>query len=784
MKKTALALFLFAGSLLPAQAQSMDKAFRQPAVEEGDHNIILQNRSGNRLTVMTFDDRTQLEFTYKPNAYRRKDHWARNFSNRDNQTVLFPAFTLPDIYTKDVTFEYDPFVTRIKVASPSGAKNTITLVNIADENCFAITARSPLLLAFKPHTKFDQKDGMLTERFTERGEEIVSFIKFPGFDANRFRVLSNGTYILQLLENDVVYIGGEENAHQVTRAIKKLEPFSLPNLIARNEEMLAPLLGFSNISVNNGKFQHVLDFNKRMFYSMLDEGGASFGALTRIYYLLWVRDCSMSTSLMARGGSTYGIEKLAPFLLNNPSKTHRDDGTTVTEYTQIIGSRWSKSEDDGLFYALLALYTYFQTTGKDDLLYDGSFNIVLESIDRFMEKTWDTERKMIGSDTRGETTLRSSPYFGYDVVNGEMYHKEVFMDGKDINLTRSYSLYNQINTYNVLLMANVLLAQNPVLDNGRSTKYARYAEALKETLNTKFVTKNGTLYSGYDQFSDGSEQWTPFGKESDYWEHAWAASLAPYYPVPELQLASAKEVFDNWGKYKDIGWCPWNTLSRTLYEYGMSSTDYEKMLTQQVDEAMTLTKRYPMVGAVTEYQNQTRGWRALPFQIGALYYSMGGQLIQSMPMGIGVRASNFVDSISDFQFRLSRIDAAATGSGDVVQSYRINGEELPHTLQIPATHLRPGRNQLEVVRASASNAFRLYSSTAELIEYAKEGNRVVYLFDNPVESQLIFENYEKAKSISIKSTEGNNIPYSISDIGGKKLLTSPTKGSYKVTVEL
>ncbi|MDD6210081.1 MAG: hypothetical protein PUB21_05695 [Bacteroidales bacterium] len=785
-KKIISIVALLFSCILLSNAQSMDKAFRKPAVEEGDHNIILQNRLGNRLTVMTFGDHTQLEFTYKPNAERRKEFWARNFSNRDNQTVLFPEFIFPDIFTKDVIFEYDPFTTRIKVNAESGAKNTITLVNVADENCFAIAARSPLLLAFKPHVKFEQQNGLLTERFTERGEEIISFIKFPGFEANRFRVLKDGTYLLQLLENDVIYIGGEENPYQVDRVIRKLENLSLVELISRNETKLEPILGFSDIKINNNeKFQKVLDFNKRMYYSMLDEGGASFGALARIYYLIWVRDCSMSTSLMARGGSTYGIKKLAPFLLNNPSMTRRDDGTTVPEFIQILGSRWGKSEDDGIFYALLALFTYFETTGNDDLLYSEAFEIALESIDRFMEKTWDEDLKMVGSDTRGETSLKSSPYFGYDVVNGEMYHNEVFMDGNDINLERSYSLYNQVNTYNLLIMANVLLSQNQQLDNGRSERYARYAKELKKTLRSKFVSPKGTLYSGFDQFSDGSSKWTSFGKGCDYWEHAWATSLGPYAPVPELQLKSAIEVRNDWAKYRNIGYCPWNTLSRTLYEYNdINSFGYEKMLAVEIDEALSLTKRYPMIGAVTEYQGETEGWRALPFQIGALYYSMSAQMIQNMPMGIGVRASNFVDSVTNYQFRLSRIDGKAEGKGDIVKSYRINGKELKHTLQLPASHLRPGHNELTVTRGEANDLFRIYSSTAEMLEYIENDNQLTFDFNNPVESQIIIENFNKIKNITIKDTDNNEIPYTTTELNGKTLLEFPSKGYFSVNVSL
>jgi hypothetical protein len=776
--------FLLSSFTLTLKSQSMDIAFRQPVLEEGDNNIILQNCCGNRLTLLFKPSGTELEFVYKPNAFRRKEFWARNFSNRDNQTVLFPRFSMSDIFSTDATFDYDPFVTRVKINAPSGAKNTITVVNIADENAFVISARSPLLLAFKPHTRFDVINGLLTEKFTERGEEIVSFIKFPGFEQNRFRILADGTYVLQVLENDLLIIGGEENLYQVNRVCAKFQGFSLDKLITRNEALIKPALATSSIYCRNPDFMKVLDINKRILYSMVDDGGATFGALSRCYYLIWVRDGSMSTSLMARAGYPLFIPKWTSLALNNPSVMRRDDGTEVPEFSQLLGTRWSKSEDDGIFYATLSLFTATQTTGNTELLYSDGFRILLEAIDRFLEKAWDKNRRMIGSDTRGETSLKSSPYFGYDAVNGEMYHR---LAKEDVNYTPillSYSLYNQVNTYNLLLMANVLLAANPSMDNGRSVYFNTLAMELKETIKSKFVNPSGNLYSGFELHSDGSEKWIPFGKDCDYWETAWANSLGPYYPVPEVQLSSAAEIKNDWEKFRNYGYCPWNTLSRYLYEYGLSSVDYEKMLSEQVKDALTLTKRFPMKGAVTEYQKETNGWRALPFQIGALYYSLSSQIIQNMPMGIGIRASNFVDSIQNYRFRLAVINARQHGVGDVVASYTLNGRELPYSLQLPTNRLRNGVNTIEIVRGNRSGNFRLYSSTAELLACNKEGDKLIFEFTNPVISQMIFDQAEKAKSFRFIDKNGTELLYSQSVIWDKTILEINTSGDFKLEVQL
>jgi hypothetical protein len=783
--KRLLSIFFILIIIVPGlHGQSMDKFFRKPVLEEGDNNIILQNRCGNRLTLMFKADKTELEFTYKPNAFRRKDYWARNFSNRDNQTVLFPRFIMPDIHSNDASYEYDPFVSRIKIKAPSGAKNTITIINIADENAFVISARSPLLVAFSPHVKFDARNGLITEKFSERGEDIVSFIKFPGFEESRFRILRDGTCVLQLLENDAVLIGGEENLYQVDRVTKKFNDCQLSDLISRNNNIIDPFISVSQVFCRNSDFQRVLDINKKIFFSMIDEGGATFGALSRCYYLIWVRDGSMATSLMARAGSTFLLQKWTSLLLNNPSIVRREDGTQVPEFTQILGTRWSKSEDDGLFYALLSLFTTVQTTGNEELLQTNAFKTALESVDRFLDKTWDEERHLIGSDTRGETTLTSSPYYGYDVVNGEMYHSL----GKDAvertDISKSYSLYNQANTYNLLVMTNVLQAKHPRPDYERISRYNKLAELLKESIRTRYVTEKGTLYAGLEIYSDGSEKWVPFGKECDYWEFAWANSLGPYYPVPQLQLASAKEIKRDWTKYRNYGYCPWNTLSRYLYEYGMNSREYEEMLSEQVKDALTQTKKFAMQGAVTEYQKEPEGWRALPFQIGALYYSMTAQVIQSMPMGIGVRASSFVDSVHNYHYRLSRIMVTQTGTGDVVQSFTINNKAIPHSLQIPQSVLRTGFNELRVMRCNDTDEFRLYSSTAELLDCYEQDNTVYYEFYNPVITQFVFDNFEKAHSVKIVNHDGTEISFSKTEIQNMTLIEAQTDGDFRLIVQL
>ena len=762
---------------------SMDNYYRTPVVEPGDRNIILQNRCGNRLTVMLFKDSAGLEFIYKPNAYRRKDLWARNFSNRDNFTVLFPTFGLPDIKEADVkSYEYDPFVTTLGLETPHGAKNEITFVNIADENAFAIAAKAPLLLSFKPHNQFKESDGLLTESFHDRGEDIVSFVKFAGNRTNRFRRKADGSYIIQIFENEVVLIGGEENQYQVDRVLSEWDGIGLKELITRNEAILNVAMNKGLLTHNNSEFQEVIDVNHRLVYSGIDEGGACFGALNRIYHLIWVRDGSMTSALMARAGNPELINIWAPFLLANPSYMKDQDGKTHPEFLQLVGTRWTKSEPDGLYYAVWSLFNYFQSTGKDDLLYKPEFETILSAIDYYLKNNYDKDEKLIVTDTWGETPLKSNPYFGYDVVNGNYEYNDHHMaNGKEVGSTATF--YNNINTWNVLQMMLVLLEQRPEYKSALEEQYKAVIKDLEESINTKFVDPKTQIYYRCKMYyTDGSTEWLGIGENP--WEFSWAQSLGPYFPDIPRAVATAKAIKEEWARQDDYGFCPWNCLGNVLYEYGMSSDEHEQMLTAEVEHALLLTEKYPMPGGITEYKDRLNSWRSLPFSAGSFFFSVSGQILQSLPLGIAVRASDKVDSLSNFQYQLSRFQVKASGEGDEVEQYSLNGEIIEHTLQIPYDKIKAGNNVLTTKRTASYDQPRLYSSTAQLIRVREENGSILYEMNNPIGTDVVFEHLDKVEKIEVRDINGKLLEHSAQDVEGSLLsvVNIPSEGMFTITI--
>lgn len=744
----------------------MKNIYCDPATETGIHNIILQNRCGNRLTLLCHENYAELELLYKPNAYRRKEFAARNFSNRDNNTELFIDFRLPEIKPGNIlNFDYDPFVTRVYLETNTGATNTLTFVNVADENCFAVAAASPLTLVFKPHKEFVMEDGLLYERFSDRGEEIVSFVMFSSYLDNRFRILDDGSCVLQIVDNDIILMGGEENLYQIRRISTKLKKFSYEELIEYGEKSVKTFTAKSVLKINHSEFQRVVDLNRRIVYSMSDEGGVTFGAINRLYHLIWIRDALMSTSMLALSGNPYLLQKTYPFILNSPSVTKHIDGFEYREYLQMVGTKWGKSEDDGLFYLVYGLYNLYQTTGSDDLLYSQELIPVTNAVDYAIKTLFDEKEQLFGSDTIGETTLRNSPFFGYDAVTGKLdEYRDPQEKHKGSNVVYCYTIYHNINMYNVLRMMEVIIKASPDMDASKAYLYRVLADSLKKGIINRFVNEIGVYSVAYLVLDDGETVWE---KEiHNPWEYSWAVSLGPFHTDINVSLNSVKLVYQKWGAGNAYGLCPWNTISRILKEYGMDDDEYKNMLLPEIEDALTYTPKYPMTGSSTEYLGTPEALRGLPFTTGSLIYSLQSLILQPLAMGIAVRASGFVDRVDNFVYRNSRIYAVSTGEGQVVDKILINGAELKGSLQIPESLLYNGKNNIEVLRGSRFEQKRLYSSTTILMNVVLEDNLITYYFNCFSEGELIFENLFSQEGFSLYDSQGNSVEYLLEKIAG------------------
>lgn len=716
--------------------------WRDPQVEEATRNLILQNRCGNRLSLLFHERETVLDLSYKPNAIRRKDIAARTFSGRDLWTNLFADARIPDLGHGDVAhWGYDPFASELRTQHAGGAANRIRIWNLPHENAFVLCARAPLTLVLRPHRAFsDPRDGLFCERFADRGEEIVSFVAYPSRQLSRLRDLADGSRAIQLLEDDLVVIGGEENQAQVERLLAGLAGATPERLDALVAGQLRQPLAAGHVEAADPDMQRVLDLNRRIVWSGLDAGGACFGALNRIYHLVWTRDGSMTSAHMAQAGNPAFLRVWAPFLLDNPSRVMAEDGSRREEFGQLVGSRWSKAEDDGIFYATWSLFAHWQATGDDTLVQGDALPRLAAIIDAYLTSRYDAGLGLMGSDTLGEESLHGSPYFGYDVVNGRLVPIHGHGDGRK-PIRRAHSLYQQANTVNVLLMAATLLAERPELDDGRRTRWLELAAALTARTRALLALPDGTLAAMILVFADGSREITPFGPRCDLWETAWAVSQGPFLPWPDLQAATARLVARTWPPLGRYGICPWNCIARTLHARGLlPAGGWRAMLDGELREAAMLTQKYPMPGALTENVGWAEGWRGLPFSAGSLAASACAQLLRAQAQGLAVAGGSGVGAVRGWRWRLSAIDAEATGDGEEVVAWSLDGERFVRCLQVPEDRLRAGRHTIAIVRGQAPDLPRIVDGDGRLLSCREEADAAETVWRSAVPLRITVAN--------------------------------------------
>lgn len=719
----------------------MKTPWRDPAVEESRHTIVLQSRAGARLSILVHATHTELELVYKPHAARRRDHAARNFSNRDVFTTLFRRVEIVDLDAGLVErFAYDPFVTRLHVRAASSAANVITFLHGAGENAFGISADRPLALRLWPHVRFEAADDRVVETWDERGETITAFAGFTGVAENRFRPLDDGSCVVQIFGDEVLWLGGEESRHQADRALRALRPLRLPAALALLERTIEPLVRPGRVHVADADFQRVLDLNTRVLVSGMDEGGACFGALNRIYHLIWNRDGSQVAAFLARCGNPALLRTWAPFILANPSRRADPATGAAAEWLQILGTRWTKSEDDGIYYAFLSLFTLVETTGDTTLLDSPLHAGLLDGLDHAVRTRFDEAEGLFGSDTRGESTLRSSPFYGYDSVTGRMSRTADDAESFGSPFHRAFALYHNVNLYNALRMA-AWLEHLAGRAGPRVDAWNALAARIAATLRARYVTPEGVYFADYAHLEDGTRRFLRFtdrNPDPDYWEYAWAVTTGPFFPDLGVALRSALHVRATWPAIRSHGWCPWNTLAAFLQNLGLLPGDaFHALLAQEVREARTPSQRYPMADALTEYAGDTEGWRPLPFTASSFRLALTGLVLHALPCGLAVRAGRLAEGVSAFHHRASVLDVACSGEGDDVRAWSIDGEPVAGTLQIPEDRLRIGRHRLRIERGPPPAGPRLHGSDARLLAAEENAGRTRWTFESPFPCELL-----------------------------------------------
>jgi hypothetical protein len=252
----------------------------------------------------------------------------------------------------------------------------------------------------------------------------------------------------------------------------------------------------------------------------------------------------------------------------------------------------------------------------------------------------------------------------------------------------------------------------------------------------------------------------PYGMDKT--DYIWSLTLPQFYPnLPERYNAGREQI------RKDMSRAPKGQFLCSYYGL-LASMDNEifnedtimKTMDYCVPQCMRPGKYLPMSNTITEIidvedGNPFHDVRPIVFSIAPWLASVTQLGVRKMPFGIAVRATKYLEEISNFEFRKSFINFTFKGTGRI-KEIQINGIPLKHSLQIPENSLKTGKNDINIQMENIPDENSvLIASTMRLLDINDNNNSIRYSFECYGKNILTFRNLDK-KAI-IKDASGKEI---------------------------
>ncbi len=714
--------------------------------EEGLRNLAFPSPAGNRLECATHAEELRLRLFYNPHAGRRRDAASRAFSTRDIHTDAFAAMRIAELPDAAIAgISYDPFITGFQIQHASSARNTLRLLTFAEENAYALTATEGCALLLKPHTRFQIEESWLVEEFEDRGERLCSFTFFSGMLRNRVRELDDGWVAIQFFGREAIVFGAEENRAQMRRLHRKLARRTFDDLLVENEAVLAPLLAEGRPHLADTGVQRIADLNRRIILAGIDLGGGSYGGFNREYDLTWQRDGGLTSAEMAASGMSAPIRRWAPFSIANPAPFEMPDGTEHPLYSQLVGTRWCKRQEDGFYAATLSAFAHWRTTGR--LPRHDTLDLLDAGLQTLLELTYTPPEDdsaetsaagLFSSNHRCERLVASASGIGTDPVNGHVLGKSGAAEVDGTPVARLWSLYINILNWQALKMLSALatLSGDP-----RATRFTSLTETVEHTLLTRFRQPDGSWLAELAEYPDGSRRWIPL-EHGDEWEMNWALVMPPFTLDPATTAPFAVRVAEHFAEIKKFSHSPMALHAAFGAEYG-NANQAAQTLAYLTEDARTPEDFAPYAGAISERSGVTVGawpnWRPILFVVAPYLRAINAHALAPLPFGLAARSGHGIQAIDGVVFQNMSIDVRCEGEGDAVDSLTLNGCAVRGTLQLPSALLRPGeRNLLHIVRGT-SRTSRLYRSDGILREIRETADETLLILHFPIAGDLIWQ---------------------------------------------
>ncbi len=767
------------------QPEQKSESTEEKPGKEFTHPTLILMHSPTGIRVEYNLDEQSLNLWISPQAGKDNDYWIRNFSCRDDHTLLFDRISLPNLKLEDFEkCDYDPFHSVVHFKDQK-----LHIAALFDQPAVIVWTEKPEIVDVKSNKQ---------DKVVQRDDHLF-YIKHPdrGLDFTFFAALGKGegkfqhqlqidrgrsTYARAHLSPDQpLYFVGELTKENVPGMVENLLQKQPKEWLGQTNEKVDEIVQYGRVVFKDDpELQELVDFNRRIWVSVQDHSGALRASVKSIYYLIWVREGGLACPFIGYTGWMYPLEKWTEFQMENPTEIY-DEGPGGRFFGQLVNKKITKWQEDGAFYAIWSAFTHWTQTGDSRFITGANLVLLEESMDWLERYCYDEGRELFYRRYYCETPLKQSRDYGWDNAVG-------FPVGwqpapyKGVDIIKSYDIYENMLNYAAYQMLASMNVENNNMQ--KANLYLEKAKTLEIGISSMFNNDSLPLYGLLIDDQGNEVIGDPYGMdETDY---EWALTCPPFYPdyknilhARELLLEDLMEEPDGYflAAYfsilgeADIEFCNQDSIMKAL------------KYTAQFNHAPW--KYLPLGNSMVEMsgpppKNAAHYIRPQMFTIGAWQGAMAGLGIERAPFGIAVRPAKYITGIENYQYKNKLINFSFHGEGEIA-SVEINGVKLQNTWQIPENMINMEKNTVSVkLKPGAEVKNVLVSSTMELLN-AERSERTVFTVVARGRNNLIFKNLNK--KLEIRDNQGKSVDFQETTFKAYTVIDFESIGNLTITLE-
>lgn len=740
--------------------------------------VYMQNRCGIRAEYCI--DRAALELWLSPLAGKSDNYQDRNWSNRDDHTMLFDRIHIPGLSLADFdSCSYDPFHLKLYFKN-----NVMHLSQVYSEPSILVWFEKPGSIDFKVNARvIDTSRTSLIVEEEDRGRKF-QFSLFLGkgdgylnhalaYDENR-SVYARA----ELGANQYVMISGELASENIASIAEQNAQRNLDDLLAENEKLIGQSLKYGQLKLKgHGEMQKLLDVNKRVVHSLQDLSGIMRTTSQYIYYLLWYRDAGVNSTYLSYSGMADVVKNNANVVLQNPNISY--DEPKGKFFGQVMAGPLSKWEEDGLYFVVWPAFAHWTQAG-DDTFTKGIYMENMQAGLKWLEDyCFDEEMGLFGRYFANETPFKGSHDFGYDLATGAPTGKWIIeWNGQPVK--RTYDIYINLYCYNVYLMLSAM-ATGEV-----SQEYLQKAKLLEEKMKP-FYTYDADMPSyGYVETEDGQKELVDWDA-IDHTDFLWPVSIAMFHPnYPEIDYNT------RWGMYKRLRQepkgnfiCAYNTVLASMDTKLFPEDSIMDALEYLVPQSIRPGKYRPMPYTIPEMVDEIDGHpfhdvRPIGYSISPWIGAVSNLGIRRLPFGLALRPNESLEYLNNYQYQNGELKVNFKGTGNNIKQITINGKILTSSLQLPISWVKSKNSAIVAEMSDAPVADRLIGSTVRL-NNVQENNKPEFSIKAFGHNVLVFENL--TSKLFIYNQQGQKLEYTIKTLKNKTYISFEGIGEFNVKLK-